>query len=112
MAAPVRTILRGPSSLSSLRRLTIFSPAKAQIQPVTQPAAEHIPHADVPIPPPSAARHNDLSKTYFDGTDVLWVGLGGDKPPDPNKTKLGKSEFCLVMACSAKATALTLHLQP
>ncbi|CAM1509201.1 Fc.00g029400.m01.CDS01 [Cosmosporella sp. VM-42] len=96
MAASMRIALRGSSpAVASVCRLSSFSPAKAQVQPVTQPAADHVP----PLGPTPDAMLNDatarkrraLSKTYFDATGVLWVGAGGDKPPDPNKTKLGRT---------------------
>lgn len=93
MTAPARTALKAARHLPSGRHLSIFSPAKAHVQPVTQPATEHISVADFPPPALKPESPNGSSRTYFDGTDVLWVGLGGDKPPDPNKAKLGKSEF-------------------
>lgn len=116
MAAPVRTasrtavaiVSKGPGRLSSLRRLTIFSPAKAQVQPVTQPATQHIQPTDVLSRIQSPTNNQkDLSKTYFDGTGVLWVGLGGKEPPDPNKAKLGKSQF--VRGWSRKDAELILQ---
>ena len=111
MAVPLRNALRSSNrslTISSppLRQLTIYSPAKAQVQPVTQPASIELP----PPPPPTldvqssrpgswhatqGARQLDVptsSQAFFDSTGVLWVGVGGDQPPDPNKAKLGKSK--------------------
>jgi hypothetical protein len=78
--------------------LTVFSPAKAQVvRPVANPAAVAI--NDLPPPEtqklPPKSIHNEYSTTsklFFNSTGILWVGVGGDKPPDPNKAKLGKSE--------------------
>ncbi|KAI6780366.1 uncharacterized protein J7T54_005468 [Emericellopsis cladophorae] len=92
MAAPLRTAAKGAgrSAPSLCRGLAIFSPAKAQVQPINQPVADTLPPLDIvteSIPPP---KRRD-ARAFFDTTGVLWVGTGGDKPPDPNKAKLGKT---------------------
>lgn len=104
MAAPMRSALRStarPLSVSTTctpRLMTVFSPAKAQVQ--AQPLAIDT------LPPPdlnetSHKKPSDQSQdgqpkssnAFFDTTGVLWVGTGGEEPPDPNKAKLGKSEY-------------------
>jgi hypothetical protein len=110
MAAHLRSALRStshhrPTFQSSVRHLTRYSPAKAQVQPVTQTStADSLPIPDEPFseyghrsPPTSSVQpETDLPKTsqaFFDATGVLWVGVGNDQPPDPNKAKLGKSKL-------------------
>ncbi|KAF7548196.1 hypothetical protein G7046_g8754 [Stylonectria norvegica] len=97
MAQPIRTALRASSGLSSspasLRRLSSFSPAKAQVQPVAQPTTDHIPPPEALQHDVAAGRPSPLSRTYFDATGVRWVGAGKDEPQDPNKAKLGRSMF-------------------
>ncbi|KAK5997318.1 hypothetical protein PT974_02673 [Cladobotryum mycophilum] len=100
MAAPLRTTLTSPSGrccLSSIRHLTSFSPAKAKAQPITHPIPEtQQPILPPPPPPPrnvlnSSSPTRRLSKTYFEASDVLWMGGPGEQPSDPNKAKLGKT---------------------
>lgn len=103
MAAPMRSALRGTgrslsvSTTCASRHMAVFSPAKAQVQ--AQPLAIDT------LPPPdleatSQKKRSDQaqdgqpksSHAFFDTTGVLWVGTGGEEPPDPNKAKLGKSK--------------------
>lgn len=108
MAAHLRSALRSTShhrpSQSSIRHLTRCSPAKAQVQPVTQPSTvDSLPLLDEPFsehnhqsPPISSIQTEQglpkTSQAFFDATGVLWVGVGNEQPPDPNKAKLGKSK--------------------
>lgn len=109
MAAHLRSALRSAShhhptpSQAPIRQLSRFSPAKAQVQPVTQsPTVDIPPPLDEPSPSSpgtssasSIARRAEPAKTskaFFDATGVLWVGVGNDQPPDPNKANLGKSK--------------------
>ena len=101
MAGPMRQInspkTRFLTLYSSIRGLTSSRPANAQVQQVSQaPATSHI----TPPPPAAVSRspsassswvQRSISSTYFEASGVLWVGLTGQQPPDPNKAKLGKS---------------------
>jgi hypothetical protein len=75
---------------ATLRRLSSSRLANAQVQSV---AGATNPGRFLPV---SGARPSSLtdvrqSGAFFDATGVMWVGFGGDKPPDPNKSKLGKT---------------------
>lgn len=103
MATPMRTALRGTgrslsvSTTRTSRHLTVFSPANAQVlpQPVAidtlpPPDIEAISRSKSSVESPDGQPKS--SRAFFDTTGVLWVGTGGDEPPDPNKAKLGKSQ--------------------
>lgn len=115
-AAPMRSALRStshhprPPTLSPSRCLTRYNPVKAQVQSVTQQSStadalaappptpsettsSHTPRSGIPrrtTPPPDLPRS---SKAFFDATGILWVGVGDEQPPDPNKAKLGRSKL-------------------
>ena len=102
MAAPMRTVLRSSgrslviSTICTPRHLAVLSPAKAQVQ-ARSAAIDAYPPPDIEPRAQSGLAAQDgsskSSRTFFDSTGVLWVGTGGDEPPDPNKAKLGKSEL-------------------
>jgi hypothetical protein len=90
MAAPMRTALRVARHSSSSRSLAIFSPAKAQVQPVANPAAKHVPPSSIPSQSPASGRQG-LAPAYFEATGSRWSDLGDKQSKDPNKAKLGKT---------------------
>lgn len=98
MTTSMRCALRASrcSPAKQARRLAIFSPAKAQVQATTPPAAAHIPTS---APGEFASQQHvtgpkhGLPLTYFDATGSQWMGSGNEQPLDPNKAKLGKSMF-------------------
>lgn len=92
MASPIRsTISRSGRPVASIRNLSNARPAKAQVQHIT------VREPNAPLTTSDAGqlenylRRGALSRTYFDATNVRWVGSGDDGPKDPNKAKLGKS---------------------
>lgn len=96
MAAPLRIAYKGPGRLTnraSVRTLTSYSHAKAQVQSVTRPAPPAAPATEFLLTPQCWDK-KDISATYFEATQILWVGAGEKPPSDPNKAKLGKSECC------------------
>ena len=123
MAGPMRQInnpkTRFLTLSSSIRSLTISRTANAQVQQVTQaPVTSYI-----PPPPPAAVSSSpsgssswvqrSISSTYFEASGVLWVGLPGQQPPDPNKAKLGKSTLTqhTSVASMSLMAALTASFQ-
>ncbi|KFA67081.1 hypothetical protein S40285_03001 [Stachybotrys chlorohalonatus IBT 40285] len=96
MTTSMRCALRASrcSPAKQARRLAIFSPAKAQVQATTPPAAAHIPTS---APGEFASQQHvtgpkhGLPLTYFDATGSQWMGSGNEQPLDPNKAKLGKT---------------------
>lgn len=115
MAAPMRSALRGSRSSRTLsskspslrRRLTVFSPARAQVRPVAaqQQSSPILPPtipsrqpqtSDIQTGRPATASVDGSATAFFDSSGIFWVSSGGgEQPPDPNKAKLGKSEFLL-----------------
>ncbi|KAM4059257.1 mitochondrial protein [Hirsutella rhossiliensis] len=109
MAAPLmRNAVKRPGSSSRalpalLRRCRLAvcisssissssSSAGADVKPATH---HHL--APEPAPPevllqlPRSSTHVRLARPAFDATSLRWVGGRGEKSPDPNKAKLGKT---------------------
>ncbi|KAM0248684.1 hypothetical protein ACHAQJ_009358 [Trichoderma viride] len=102
MAAPLRntvtsSIFRSWSGVS-VRRIASFGPANAPAQVAARPLPESLseqPPDDVILMQKllaSTPPRDGLSRTYFESSGAVWMGIRGDKPPpDPNKAKLGKT---------------------
>ncbi|KAH6604916.1 hypothetical protein Trco_006623 [Trichoderma cornu-damae] len=103
MAAPLRNPLTSPAGRSSfpswsgasVRHITSFGPAHAPAQVAARP----LPQGLVEQPPADAlllrrlasVPRKSLSRTCFESSGAVWMGVRGDQPPDPNKAKLGKT---------------------